>query len=304
MTRAGLLSIAVAACVAPAAVTAQTAPARVVILGTGTPNPDPDRSGPSVAIVIGEAAYVVDAGPGLVRRAALARHRHGLDALLARRLGIGFITHLHSDHTAGLPDLVHTSWVAERSAPFRLLGPPGIVEMAHHLTEAYREDIRIRTKGPQPSTPDGWRIEATTVDEGIVYRDSLVTVRAFAVPHTNWESAFGYRFDAGGRSIVVSGDTRPTDAVVRACGGCDVLVHEVYSAERFAGIPPEWQRYHAGSHTSTTELAALAANARPGLLVLYHQLYWGATDADLLREIREAGYRGQVVSARDLDMYP
>ena len=88
-----------------------------------------------------------------------------------------------------------------------------------------------------------------------------------------------------------------------ACGGCDVLVHEVYSAEAFKRREPEWQRYHAASHTSTVELAALAARARPKLLVLYHQLYWGATDEDLVRESREAGYDGPVVSAADLDVF-
>jgi ribonuclease BN (tRNA processing enzyme) len=81
-----------------------------------------------------------------------------------------------------------------------------------------------------------------------------------------------------------------------------VLVHEVYSAERFRERPPEWQRYHARAHTSTTELADIATRARPRLLLLYHQLYWGATDEDLLREIR-SGYPGQVLSARDLGVY-
>ena len=90
---------------------------------------------------------------------------------------------------------------------------------------------------------------------------------------------------------------------MEACGGCDVLVHEVYSAETFQGRSPEWQAYHARSHTSTAELADIANRARPALLVLYHQLYWGATDEDLVREIREAGYGGRVVSAADLAVY-
>lgn len=304
LLRYALATAAVAILAPPPAPAQSAARPQVVILGTGTPNPDPERSGPAVAVVMAGTAYLVDAGPGLVRRAAQAAARHGLDALQARRLGIAFVTHLHSDHTVGLPDLVHTSWVAERTGPFRLFGPPGIVEMARHVTEAWKEDIRIRTRGPQPSTPEGWKIVATAVDAGVVHRDSVMTVTAFRVPHTSWEQAFGYRFDAGGRAIVVSGDTRASDAVVAACDRCDVLVHEVYSAEAFQRIPPEWQRYHAGSHTSTVELAALAARARPGLLVLYHQLYWGATDDDLLREIRAAGYTGAVVSARDLEIYP
>jgi len=276
---------------------------QVVILGTGTPNPDPDRSGPGVAIVAGGRAYLVDAGPGIVRRATQAARDRRLDALEAKRLGIAFITHLHSDHTVGLPDLIHTSWGAERVEPFQLYGPPGIVAMADHLTKAWRADIALRTEGTQPSTPNGWRIRATTVRPGVVFRDSNVAVQAVPVPHTTWRYAFGYRFQTRDRVIVVSGDTRPTDAIADACAGCDVLLHEVYSAKRLEARTADWQRYHKGSHTSTVELAAIASRARPKLLVLYHQLYWGATDDDLLAEIRAAGYQGPIVAARDLEVY-
>ncbi len=276
---------------------------KVVMLGTGTPNADPERSGPAVAIIAGDKAYLVDAGTGIMRRAAQAARDKGLTALEPKRLDIVFITHLHSDHTIGLPDVIHTGWVAERPGALRLYGLPGIREMAAHLTAAWSDDIRIRTKGPQPSIAAGWKVLARVVRPGVVYRDSNVTVTAFAVPHTNWKFAFGYRFDTKDRSIVVSGDTRKSDAVVRACHGCDILVHEVYDPERLSRRAPEWQRYHSGSHTSATELADLAARAAPKLLVLYHQLYWGGTDADLLRQV-QAGYAGAVVSAKDLDVYP
>jgi ribonuclease BN (tRNA processing enzyme) len=277
--------------------------AAVVMLGTGTPNPDPERSGPSVAVVVNGSAYLVDAGPGLVRRAAAASREHSLPALQARNLELVFLSHLHSDHTVGLPDLIHTGWVAERTRPLKVFGPPGTERMARHLTEAWADDIRIRTVGPQPHTPEGWRVEARDITDGIAWQDSNVVVRAFSVPHTNWEHALGYRFEAAGQVIVVSGDTGPSDNVVAACNGCDILVHEVYSAARWQSIAPDWQAYHAGSHTSTVELATIAARARPRLLVLHHQLYWGASDDDLIREIREAGYQGVVVSAKDLGVY-
>jgi ribonuclease BN (tRNA processing enzyme) len=102
---------------------------------------------------------------------------------------------------------------------------------------------------------------------------------------------------------VISGDTRASDAVVNACNGCDLLLHEVYSAERFTTRPPEWQAYHAKAHTSTTELAALATRAKPKQLVLYHQLYWGTTDDALVAEVVRAGFTGRVLSARDLQRY-
>lgn len=279
------------------------APTRVVMLGTGTPNPDPDRSGPSVAIVAGGRSYLVDAGPGLVRRAAVIARDSGIEALKAEQLGVVFITHLHSDHTVGLPDLLHTSWVAERAAPLKVFGPPGIDGMMHHITEAWSADIRVRTDGTQPGTPEGWRVETTVVAPGIVYRDEHVTVSAIPVPHGTWEHAYGYRFQTADRTIVVSGDTRGSDALAAACNGCDVLVHEVYSSPRLAARPADWQRYHRASHVSATELAAIATRARPRLLVMYHQLYWGATDADLLAELRAAGYTGAAVSARDLGIY-
>ena len=282
--------------------TRPTASASLVVLGTGTPNADPDRSGPALAVVVGDTPYLIDAGPGVVRRAAAAE-RAGVAALAPSKLATVFITHLHSDHTVGLPDLIYTPWVLERPVPLRVYGPRGIRSMIDHLERAYTEDVQVRIDGAEPANNTGYRAVAQPVDTGEVYRDSNVVVRAFAVPHGDWRLAYGYRFEGGGRSIVISGDTRASDAIVRACDGCDVLAHEVYSAERFRTRPADWQRYHAAAHTSTTELAALARRARPKLLVLYHQLYWGTDDDGLIRELRAAGYTGDVVSARDLGRY-
>ena len=280
------------------------AQATVVLLGTGTPNPDPDRSGPGVAVVVNGTAYVVDAGAGIMRRAAAASARHQLPGLAAKAIGTVLLTHLHSDHTIGLADVIHTGWVLEREEPLRLFGPPGTVAMAEHLTEAYRADIENRTTGLQPHTTNGWRVAATEITPGVVLRDANVTITAFAVPHDGWALSYGYRFEGAGRVIVISGDTRPTEAIVSACNGCDVLVHEVYSTTGFATRPPAWQRYHADAHTSTAELADIARRARPKLLVLYHQLYWGTDDDGLIRELRAAGYDGPVISAADLMQFP
>jgi len=249
-------------------------------------------------------AYLVDAGPGVVRRAAAASALHALPGLGAKELKHVFLTHLHSDHTVGLPDLIHTGWVQERAGPLVVVGPTGTRAMAEHLTAAWAADIRERTVGTVPIPPQGWRVEASDVRPGVVYRDSNVVVTAFRVPHGDWEEALGYRFQAADRVVVLSGDATPSEELIRACDGCDVLVHEVYSAERFKTRAPEWQRYHSRAHTSTVELAEVARRARPKLLVLYHQLYWGTDDEGLLAEIRAAGYLGAVVSARDLEAYP
>jgi ribonuclease BN (tRNA processing enzyme) len=128
-------------------------------------------------------------------------------------------------------------------------------------------------------------------------------VTAFRVPHGNWTEAFGYRFETADRTIVVSGDTRASDAVADACNGCDVLVHEVYSDAGFARLPGEWQRYHAHFHTSASALAALATRARPGLLVLTHLLSWGGVPLDSIAAEVRRGYSGRVVLGRDLDVY-
>lgn len=263
---------------------------KLVVLGTGTPNADPERSGPALAIVRGTRSYLVDAGPGIVRRASAAAARHGISALEAPQLRTLFLTHLHSDHTVGLPDVMLSAWTLERDVPLVVYGPPGTKAMVEHLHAAYAADIRNRIDGLEPANTEGWKVTVHEVTPGVVLDDGNVRVTAFAVPHGDWEVAFGYRFDAPDRSIVISGDTRASDAVVAACNGCDLLAHEVYSAERFKTRPPEWQRYHANAHTSTDELAALATRARPKQLLLYHQLFWGTDDAGLLSELRHAGY--------------
>ncbi len=278
---------------------------RVVLLGTGTPNADPERWGPAVAVVVDGVSYVVDAGVGVVRRAAAAAERHGLDALRPARLRRVFLTHLHSDHTLGLPDLMLSPFVLDRPVPLRLWGPPGTREMARRIEEAWTEDVKMRIYGLEPrDNPEAYRADVVELEEGgPVYEDERVRVRAIPVPHGSWPYAFGYRFETDDRVVVISGDAAPTDALVEACDGCDVLVHEVYSAERFRDRPPEWRRYHADFHTSTTELAELAGRADPGLLVLYHQLFWGTDGEGLVAEIRAAGYEGRVVSGRDLEAY-
>jgi ribonuclease BN (tRNA processing enzyme) len=276
---------------------------RVVMLGTGKPNADPDRSGPAVAIVVGNSAYLVDAGPGIVRRASLAARVDSIPALAAPRLGRVFITHLHSDHTTGLPDLIFSPWVLGRTAPLDVFGPPGTARMVDLLEQAYSEDIAIRLRGGEPSNKTGYAARAHDVSAGEVFRDSNVVVTAFDVPHGKWEHALGYVFKTADRTIVISGDTRASDAVVRACVMCDVLVHEVYDAEGFKSRTADWQAYHSAYHTSSYALGDLASRARPKLLVLYHQLYMGgATDSSIVSQVKTR-YRGDVVSARDLGVY-
>jgi ribonuclease Z len=275
---------------------------RVVLLGTGTPNANPDRSGPAVAIVVDSSVYVVDAGPGVVRRAAAAGRDTKLAAFAMERLRTAFLTHLHSDHTLGLPDLMFSPWVLGRTVPLAVYGPPGTKAMVDHLQAAYAEDIDIRLHGGEPANKTGYGGTGHDVRPGVVYRDSLVTVTAFEVPHGAWKHAYGYRFATPDRTVVISGDTRASDAVARACNGCDVLVHEVMSDQGLKAYPAAWQAYHRAAHTVASDVGAVATKARAKLLVLYHQLPNGIADSVLVREVRTK-FNGRVVSGRDLGVY-
>jgi len=274
---------------------------QIVLLGTGTPNADPARFGPSVAIVVNDTPYLVDFGPGVVRRAAAAFAK-GVKGLDVKNLDRAFLTHLHSDHTAGYPDLILTPWVLGRTQPLQVFGPKGIKPMTENLMRAYKEDIEIRLNGGEPSNKTGYRVIARDLKPGVVYKDQNVTINAFPVVHGTLREAYGFRFETPDRTIVISGDCRPSQSVVENCNGGDVLIHEVYSQAGYATRPPEWQRYHASFHTSTKELADIASRAKPGLLIVYHQLLWGTTVESLLKEIRD-GYSGKVVSGSDLDIY-
>lgn len=230
------LSVCVAGFTAPTLADSDTSVTKVVMLGTGTPNPFPDRSGPSVAVVVNDEAYLVDFGPGIVRRAASLSPEYGGDipGLAVEKLNHAFLTHLHSDHSVGLPDLLLTSWVAGRDRPLKLFGPEGTASMAENIIAAYEEDIRYRLYSDQPANNQGWRIATTEVTEtGIIFKDNNVTVEAFRVPHGSWPDAWGYRFTTPDKVIVISGDTAPSDLLLEYARDADLLIHEVYSSKVF-----------------------------------------------------------------------
>jgi ribonuclease BN (tRNA processing enzyme) len=292
----------------PVSMIAQPARTQIVMLGTGTPIPDPDRAGPAVAIVVDSVAYLFDAGSGVVRRAAAAG-RNGIKAFApapngqpAPRFDRVFLTHLHSDHTLGLADVIFTPWIQGRVAPLDIYGPPGTKRLVKGILDANAEDIEERTHSAGGPSANGWSSVVHEIAEGEVFKDSRITVTAFAVPHADWKYAFGYRIQTPDRTIVISGDKRPNDVLVKQCNGCDVLIHEVYSNSGFATLPKARQTYHAHAHTSATEVGDIATLAKPKLLILTHQLFFGSSDETLLAEVR-SHYNGRVVSAKDLDIY-
>lgn len=267
---------------------------RVILLGTGTPNPDPERMGPSVAIVTGDRVYLIDCGPGVVRRAAQA----GIRMNQLTRL---FITHLHSDHTAGYPDVILTPPNDGRKNPLEVWGPPGLRAMTNNILKAWKEDFAIRLHGAQPNTPAGFQVSAHDVKPGEVYRDDAVRVVAIAVPHGAWKYAYGYRFETKDRVIVISGDTTYSPNLIAAAKGCDILLHEVYSQKGLERRTPDWQRYHAAYHTSGVDVGRVAAEVRPRKLVLYHLLPMGESAEEVVSEVRK-NWNGEVVYGKDLDV--
>lgn len=274
---------------------------QIVLLGTGTPFADPDRSGPATAIVVNDAAYIIDFGPGVVRRASAA-FGQGVKGLAVANLKRAFVTHLHSDHTAGYPDLIFTPAVLGREAPLEVYGPKGLKAMTEHILKAYAEDIEIRVKGLEGGNVEAYKVNAHEINPGVIYKDQNVTVKAFLVNHGSWPQAFGYRFETPDRTIVISGDCGPSPSIIEYCQGCDVLIHEVYSQAGFNKRTPHWQKYHSNFHTSSRELAEIAKKAKPGLLLLHHQLLFGSTKEVLLEEMREI-YQGKIAYGNDLDVY-
>jgi ribonuclease Z len=216
-----------------------------------------------------------------------------------------FLTHLHSDHTLGYPDLIFTTWIMGRRAPLLVFGPPGVRRMTDRLLDAWRDDIDIRIKGLERETRAWLAVDAREISSGIVYDRDGVRVTAFKVRHAEWPQAFGYRFDAAGRSFTISGDAAPSEALVAAAKGTDILVHEAYVEKRLRTEDrpggDRWPDYMREAHTSDVELGRLAARINPGLLIVYHVLRMGGTDDELLSGIRAGGYSGKVTIAKDLD---
>jgi ribonuclease Z len=276
-------------------VAAQDPAIRVTLLGTGDPPPVMTRFGPSILVAAGGQTLLFDAGRGALQRLTQIkvpwRDVRGL-----------FLTHLHSDHVVGIPDLWLTGWLVGpgRETPIRVWGPRGTTAMMAHLEEAFAADIRIRLYDDR-AHPQGVVVLAQDIGEGAVYSSGGVTVTAFEVDHRPLEPALGYRIDHAGHAVVLSGDTRPSENVVRHARGVDLLIHEVASPESFqrAGVPAARTASVLAHHTTPEQAGEIFTRAKPKLAVYSHIVLPSATQQDLLPPTQKK-YTGPVELGEDL----
>lgn len=285
---------------APAAM----AETKVVILGTGTPTPVADRSGPGVAIITNGEAYVFDAGGGMVKRAIDASGKMGIKELNPQEINYLFLTHLHSDHIHDVSELATSRWWS-RPQRLSIHGPRGTARYVELTNEASKIEADIRALGtPEQLITDreGYVATATEIEDGLVFENADIKVEAFTVPHGDIRPAFGYRVTTADKTIVISGDTAYSETLAEMARGADILIHEVMSGDRLATQSEFWQQYHGASHTSAADVGRVANIAQPGLVVLYHVLFFDATADQIVAEANRV-WPGKVVLANDLDVF-
>ncbi len=266
----------------------------LVLLGTGYPYPSAERAGPSCAVIVGQRVFIVDAGRGTVMRLAAT-------GIPWSAIEAAFLTHLHSDHIDGLPDLFHSTWQFGNGKPFDLYGPEGTKSIADGILQFYAPDIRIRRDLTEKLYPEGARIRAREIQEGVVFEIlEEVTITAFLVDHDPVKPAFGYRFDAGEHSIVITGDTRPNPNLTRYAEGADILVHEAYVRSDSSADTSDTKRWSIYDyHTSAKEAGEVAEKAKVKILVLTHLIPAGASEKDFLDEAKK-GFGGEIIVGKDL----
>lgn len=256
---------------------------RVTMLGTGTPYPNAKRFGAAILAEEGGKRLLFDCGRGAVIRLSQA-------GVKANEIDAVFLTHLHSDHVVGLPDLWLTGWFLGRQKSLELFGPSGTQSMAEHLAEAFAGDIAVREAAPENLPASGVAIDAKDIEQGIVYDKGGVRVTAFLVDHGNVKPAFGYRVDYGGHAVVISGDTKFSENLIHFAHGADCVIHAAWSVGATNPTPPA-QRTIA----SAEDAGRAFAEVKPKLAVVYHY-----KDAAGIAQAVRTEYAGPLAVAQDL----
>ena len=276
---------------------------KVTLLGTGSPLPITDRFGAATLVEAGQEKLLFDVGRGATIRLTQVGVPIG-------SLNAVFLTHFHSDHTSGIPDLWLTGWIGRyygnRQKPFRIIGPAGTVSLMQNLERAYADDVRIRL-ADEKNPADGIAISPSQyTTDGVVYESNGVKVTAFEVDHGDLiKPAYGYRVDYDGRSVIISGDTRYSKNLEAHAEGATLVIHEVAIANEdyYARVPIV--RYIMAHHIAADEAGALFARLQPKLAAYTHLVFLGApgysvpTVADIERKTRQK-YAGPLAFGTDL----
>jgi len=248
---------------------------KVTLLGTGNPRPVMSRFGPSILVEAGNEKLIFDCGRGAIQRL------YQLKVPFSAITGL-FLTHLHSDHTVGIPDLWLTGWVMGRATPLPVWGPKGTKSMMKNLQKAYAFDIHIRRDVDTKLPGAGAEVIAKDIQEGVVYDNGGVKVTAFLVDHGEIKPAFGYRIDYAGHSVTLSGDTRPSENLIKCAQGTDVLIHEVVDVPSYISLSksdnPEQEKKIIGHHTTAEQAGIIFSRVRPKLAVYSHIVPSDASD--------------------------
>jgi ribonuclease Z len=266
---------------------------RVTLLGTASgPRAFVDKAGISTLVQAGGERLLFDAGRGFMQRLVQA----GFQMNAVTKL---FLTHLHSDHVIGIPDLMLTPWAAatERKVPLEVWGPDGTRDMMRHLTEAFAFDIHMRRDVDESFSAEGIKVVALDIQPGKIYEKNGVTVTAFLVSHGLVKPSYGYRVDYAGRSVALSGDTSPNDNLIAVCKGVDVLVHEAIDPDVLRRLVPDKPRMDAivARHTTPEQAAGIFSKVSPRLAVFSHS----PGTAAIVEQTRQS-YSGRVEMGDDL----
>jgi ribonuclease Z len=267
---------------------------KVTLLGTGSPPPVMERFGPSILVEAGEQKFLFDAGRGALLRLTQTNVKY-------KDIQGIFFTHLHSDHVVGFPDLWLTGWLtSQRIVPLQVWGPKGTKTMMSNLEKAFEFDIKARISD-NTGVPAGVVIKAVDIEESVVFEKNGVKITAFEVDHERVKPAFGYRIDYSGRSVVLSGDTRFSENLIRYSKGVDLLIHEVVSPEVLTRMkfPATLAKTIIGYHTTPEQAGELFSLVKPKMAIFSHIIQPNATEQDIIPPTRKT-YTGAVELGEDL----